>query len=98
MAERSITAGYMKDALKYLKIAHESDPLDFAVMLQLGAAYNMLAAWRMCTGPACASSGKKPSTSRVSKFPKRPAFLRSSAGRARRSSPVSRAAAVPSYG
>ena len=26
MAERSITAGYMKDALKYLKIAHESDP------------------------------------------------------------------------
>ncbi len=42
MAERSIKAGYMKDALKYLKIAHESDPLDFAVMLQLGAAYNML--------------------------------------------------------
>jgi hypothetical protein len=42
MAERSIKAGYMKDAVKYLKIAHESDPLDFAVMLQLGAAYNML--------------------------------------------------------
>src|SRR5579863_5329912 len=42
MAERSIKAGYMKDALKYLKIAHESDPLDFAVMLQLGYAYNML--------------------------------------------------------
>ena len=42
MAERSIKAGYMKDALKYLKIAHESDPLDFAVMLQLGFAYNML--------------------------------------------------------
>jgi tetratricopeptide (TPR) repeat protein len=42
MAERSIKAGYMKDALKYLKIAHESDPLDFAVMLQLGWANNML--------------------------------------------------------
>jgi Tfp pilus assembly protein PilF len=42
MAERSIKAGYMKDALKYLKIAQESDPLDFAVMLQLGFAYNML--------------------------------------------------------
>ncbi|HKW99300.1 MAG TPA: tetratricopeptide repeat protein [Bryobacteraceae bacterium] len=42
MAERSIKAGYMKDALKYLKIAHEADPLDFAVMLQLGYAYNML--------------------------------------------------------
>ena len=42
MAERSIKAGYMKDALKYLKIAHENDPLDFAVMLQLGYAYNML--------------------------------------------------------
>jgi Tfp pilus assembly protein PilF len=42
MAERSMKAGYMKDALKYLKIAHESDPLDFAVMLQLGYAYNTL--------------------------------------------------------
>jgi len=42
MAERSMKAGYMKDALKYLRIAHESDPLDFAVMLQLGFAYNTL--------------------------------------------------------
>jgi len=42
MADRSIKAGYMKDALKYLRIAHENDPLDFAVMLQLGYAYNML--------------------------------------------------------
>lgn len=42
MAERSIKAGYMKDALKYLKTAHDSDPLDFSVMLQLGWAYNML--------------------------------------------------------
>ncbi len=42
MAERSMKAGYLKDALRYLHIAHESDPLDFAVMLQLGFAYNML--------------------------------------------------------
>ena len=42
MAERSMKAGYLKDAVKYLNIAHESDPLDFAVMLQLGYAYNML--------------------------------------------------------
>jgi len=42
MADRSMKAGYLKDALRYLKIAHESDPLDDAVMLQLGFAYNML--------------------------------------------------------
>jgi hypothetical protein len=29
MAERSVKAGYMKDALKYLQLAHESDPVDF---------------------------------------------------------------------
>src|SRR5579872_2685320 len=40
MADRSMKAGYLKDALRYLKIAHESDPLDDAVMLQLGFAYN----------------------------------------------------------
>ena len=34
MAERSIKAGYMKDALKYLKTAHEEDSADFDVMLQ----------------------------------------------------------------
>src|SRR5208283_6065381 len=28
MAERSIKAGYMKDALKYLQVAHEDDPGD----------------------------------------------------------------------
>lgn len=32
----------MKDALKYLTIAHESDPLDFDVMLRLGWANNIL--------------------------------------------------------
>ena len=42
MAERSIKAGYMKDALKYLQIAHEADPGDFDVMLKLGWTYNIL--------------------------------------------------------
>jgi Flp pilus assembly protein TadD len=42
MAERSIKAGYMKDALKYLQVAHEDDPGDFAVMLKLGWTYNVL--------------------------------------------------------
>jgi hypothetical protein len=42
MAERSIKAGYMKDAVKYLQMAHLSDPGDFAVMLRLGWTYNIL--------------------------------------------------------
>jgi Tfp pilus assembly protein PilF len=42
MAERSIKAGYIKDALKYLQIAHEDDPGDFQVMLKLGWTYNIL--------------------------------------------------------
>jgi Tfp pilus assembly protein PilF len=42
MAERSTKAGYMKDALKYLQIAHEADPADFDVMLRLGWTYNVL--------------------------------------------------------
>ncbi len=42
MAERSLEAGYLKDALKYLEIAHELDPADFSVMLNLGRAYNVL--------------------------------------------------------
>jgi Tfp pilus assembly protein PilF len=42
MAERSIKAGYMKDAVKYLQIAHEADPADFDVMLKLGWTYNIL--------------------------------------------------------
>jgi hypothetical protein len=41
MAERSMKAGYVKDALKYLHVAHEADPGDFDVMLQLGWAYNV---------------------------------------------------------
>jgi tetratricopeptide (TPR) repeat protein len=42
MAERSTQAGYMKDALKYLQIAHEADPGDFGVMLKLGWTLNIL--------------------------------------------------------
>ena len=42
MAERSIRAGYLKDALKYLQLAHEADPADFNVMLKLGWTYNNL--------------------------------------------------------
>ena len=42
MAEKSLKAGYLKDAIKYLNIAHESDPADFWVMLKLGWAHNLL--------------------------------------------------------
>ena len=36
MAERSLQAGYMKDALHYFEMANEEDPGDYAVMLKLG--------------------------------------------------------------
>ncbi|MGC9946643.1 MAG: tetratricopeptide repeat protein [Bryobacteraceae bacterium] len=42
MAERSFNAGFIRDALKYLQLAQEDDPADFAVMLKLGWTYNML--------------------------------------------------------
>lgn len=42
LAQRSLDAGYLKDALKYLRIAHENDPLDFNVMLKLGWTHNIL--------------------------------------------------------
>ncbi|MBZ5618679.1 MAG: tetratricopeptide repeat protein [Acidobacteriia bacterium] len=42
MAERSIKAGYMKDAVKYLQTAAEADPTDSEVMLRLGWTYNLL--------------------------------------------------------
>ena len=42
MARKSLEAGFLKDALRYLNIAHESDPDDFDVMLKLGWTYNML--------------------------------------------------------
>lgn len=42
MAEKSLQAGYLKDALKYFSAAQEADPLDFAVMLKLAWTYNVL--------------------------------------------------------
>jgi Tfp pilus assembly protein PilF len=42
MAERSLKAGFIRDALKYLQLAQEEDPADFAVMLKLGWTYNLL--------------------------------------------------------
>jgi len=42
MAERSIKAGYLNDAVKYLDQALEADPSDSEVMLRLGWTYNML--------------------------------------------------------
>lgn len=42
LAEASLEKGYLKDAVKYLQIAHESDPLDFKVILKLGWTYNIL--------------------------------------------------------
>ena len=42
MAERSIKAGFMKDALRYLQVAHEANPDDAEVMLRLGWTYNIL--------------------------------------------------------
>lgn len=42
MAERSLKAGYIKDALRYFETAHEADPGDFDVMLQLAWTNNIL--------------------------------------------------------
>lgn len=42
LAGRSLKAGYLKDARKYLEVAQENDPLDFEVMLNLGWANNLL--------------------------------------------------------
>ena len=42
LGEKSLEKGYLQDALKYLRIAHENDPQDFRVMLKLGWTYNML--------------------------------------------------------
>lgn len=42
LADRSYHKGYLKDALRYYSIAHEADPLDFQVMLQLGWTYNVI--------------------------------------------------------
>jgi len=41
MGMKSLKLGYMRDAIKYLLQAHEEDPNDSEVMLQLGWAYNL---------------------------------------------------------
>jgi hypothetical protein len=42
MAERSLKAGFLKDALGYLEQAHDADPVDFSVLLKLGWTCNLL--------------------------------------------------------
>jgi Tfp pilus assembly protein PilF len=42
MAELSIKAGYIEDALRYLKLAYEASPADDEVVLKLGWACNVL--------------------------------------------------------
>jgi Tfp pilus assembly protein PilF len=42
LAYRSLDKGYLQDALKYLHVAHENDPVDFDVMLKLGWTNNIL--------------------------------------------------------
>jgi tetratricopeptide (TPR) repeat protein len=42
MADRSLKAGFLKDALRYLTAAHKNDPYDYDVMLKLGWTCNML--------------------------------------------------------
>ncbi len=39
--KKSLKMGYLKDAIKYLRQAHEEDPRNAEVMLQLGWAYNL---------------------------------------------------------
>jgi len=41
MGLKSLKLGYLRDAVKYLLEAHEQDPNDAEVMLQLGWAYNL---------------------------------------------------------
>jgi tetratricopeptide (TPR) repeat protein len=42
MYERSYRAGYLQDALRYLKLANEANPEDYAVILKMGWTYNLL--------------------------------------------------------
>jgi Flp pilus assembly protein TadD len=42
MGQRSYAKAYMQDAVRYLEIAHETDPSDDEVMLMLGWLYNVL--------------------------------------------------------
>lgn len=41
MGEKSLALGYMRDAIKYLRQAHQESPHDAEVMLKLGLAYNL---------------------------------------------------------
>jgi tetratricopeptide (TPR) repeat protein len=42
LGDKSYQAGYLRDALRYYSAAHEQDPLDFRVMLQLGWTHNVM--------------------------------------------------------
>ena len=42
LAAKSIEKGYLKDALRYLRIVYETDPIDFDTILKLGWANNVL--------------------------------------------------------
>ena len=42
LADKSYRAGYLRDALEFYSAAHERNPLDFGVILQLGWTYNVL--------------------------------------------------------
>ena len=42
LAAKSLEKGYLQDALKYLNVAHEYDPVDFDVIRKLGWTYNIL--------------------------------------------------------
>ena len=42
LGEKSLEKGFLQDALKYFRIAHENDPQNYGVMLKLGWTYNML--------------------------------------------------------
>ncbi|HLJ44655.1 MAG TPA: tetratricopeptide repeat protein [Bryobacteraceae bacterium] len=42
MAEKSLKSGYLKDAVKYLRVVHEADPSDFDTVYKLGWVANVL--------------------------------------------------------
>ena len=42
LASKSLEKGYLKDALRYLRIVYETDPIDFDTILKLGWANNIL--------------------------------------------------------
>lgn len=42
LASKSLEKGYLKDALRYLRIVYETDPIDFNTILKLGWANNVL--------------------------------------------------------